>query len=419
MNFRINIIFLLLFSSGLAIAQSTERQCLTDQVYQEHIERDPSIIEKRITLEKASQAWIKANEDRAETRELITIPVVVHIVWNQSSENISDEMVKSQIEVLNEDFRFNNLNKNTIPDEFSELGADIDVEFCLASRDPNGNFTTGILRTQTNTRFIATDKSDDGRYKVKHSSLGGSSAWDTRSYLNIWVAKSSQGILGYACFPGVCSDLEDGVVINVDNFGRNENPGSNSLGRTATHEVGHYLNLNHLWGSESASCDQDDNVEDTPSQFTNTRGCPNHPKASCSSNDMFMNYMDYSDDNCVSMFTKGQKARMLSVFDGARRTLLASQACQSPVSTKNTILDGHVNLFPNPAYDHLQINIDIPHKQFVNFELIDLLGQTIQRQKLRANSSTQLSLVDYPEGIYFVKLEAEGAVLTRRVLIVR
>ncbi|NLU40545.1 MAG: hypothetical protein GXX78_16830 [Bacteroidales bacterium] len=138
----------------------------------------------------------------------------------------------------------------------------------------------------------------------------------------MWVCNLSGGLLGYAQFPGGESST-DGVVITFDSFGRTGtlNPPFDE-GRTATHEIGHWLNLNHIWGDDGTSCFGTDNVGDTPNQAGPNYGCPSHPHLSCSSNDMFMNYMDYTDDGCMNIFTQGQKTRMHALFSsgGARES---------------------------------------------------------------------------------------------------
>jgi hypothetical protein len=252
---------------------------------------------------------------------------VVHVVYYNSTQNISDAQIQSQIDVLNEDFRNLNADKTNRPSLFAGLAADVQIQFCLAKRTPSGASTTGIVRKQTTVNGFSTDD------KVKYSSTGGSDIWDRNKYLNIWVCALTGGTLGYAQFPGGPA-ATDGVVIDYRYFGRTGTVvAPYNKGRTATHEVGHWLNLRHIWGD--ANCGND-YVSDTPTQQAANYGCPTFPKPSCgNTSDMFMNYMDYVDDACMNMFTAGQSSRMNALFasGGSRVSLLTSDGCTPPSST--------------------------------------------------------------------------------------
>ncbi|MHC4816858.1 MAG: zinc metalloprotease [Planctomycetota bacterium] len=255
------------------------------------------------------------------TREGITrIPVVVHVVHETDAQNISDGQVHSQIAVLNEDFRATNADLARVPDPFKDLVADTRIEFELATSDPEGNATSGITRTRTS-RASFSHVDDD----VKSSGNGGIDPWDTREYLNIWVCTLSGGILGYAQFPGGPPET-DGVVILHHAFGTQGTATAPfDKGRTTTHEVGHYLNLSHIWGeSRFATCGDDDYVSDTPVQFDKNFGKPTFPSFSCDGpphGDMFMNYMDYVDDEAMFMFTREQALRMAAALADPRSDL--------------------------------------------------------------------------------------------------
>jgi hypothetical protein len=187
-----------------------------------------------------------------------TIPVVVHVVYNTNAQNISDAQVQSQIDILNQDFQKLNADTTAVPSAFKPLIADCKIQFCLAKQDPYGNPTTGILRKYTSK--TAFSDNDD----IKKSGRGGDDAWPASSYLNLWVGNLSGGLLGYAQFPGGTA-ATDGVVVLYSAFG---NTGTVSApyhkGRTTTHEVGHWLNLRHIWGDDSGACTGSDGVGDTP-----------------------------------------------------------------------------------------------------------------------------------------------------------
>ena len=320
---RFFIILFLLFTS-LIFAQE---RCGTTE-YMLQIESEyPEIIAKRIKLEKDIQKWITKNPDYHQ-KTIITVPVVVHVVYNTPQENISDQQIQSQIDVLNKDYRRTNIDNIMTPSVWQSIASDCEMEFCLATTDPNGNSTNGITRTQTTTSSFSMQGDP-----VKDASSGGKDAWPNNDYLNIWVCNLSGVTLGYATPPSGSIGQNDGVVIDYNNFGTMGTVQSPyNKGRTATHEVGHWLNLEHLWGGGWGSCGND-NVSDTPTQEEANYGCPAFPHNANSCNttnsdgDMFMNYMDYSNDGCMNMFTQGQKTRMIAAINQSRQNLLNHNLC--------------------------------------------------------------------------------------------
>lgn len=238
---------------------------------------------------------------------VLNIPVLVHVIYSNTAENISDAQIQSQIAILNKDFRKTNSDAGQVPSIFAGVAADSEITFTLA----------GIDRKFSSRTSWGTNDA------MKSAANGGTSVVDPANYLNIWVCNIGGGILGYAQFPGGAA-ATDGVVIAPQYFG---NTGSAVVpfdqGRTATHEVGHYLNLRHIWGD--GRCNADDFVSDTPSSDRANYGCPSFPTTNCRSTDMTMNYMDYVDDACMYMFSSGQKARMRSLFaPGAVRASLVN-----------------------------------------------------------------------------------------------
>lgn len=237
---------------------------------------------------------------------VLNIPVIVHVIYNTSSQNISDAQINSQIDVLTADFRKTNSDAGQAPSEFAGLVADSEITFTLAS----------VTRTASSRTSWGTNDA------MKSSANGGVDAVDPANFLNIWVCNIGGGILGYAQFPGGPSST-DGVVVSPQYFGTTGTATAPfDGGRTATHEVGHYLNLRHIWGD--GRCRQDDYVSDTPSSDRANYGCPSYPTNNCKSNDMTMNYMDYVDDACMYMFSTGQKTRMRALFasGGVRQSLV-------------------------------------------------------------------------------------------------
>ncbi|MHC4730991.1 MAG: zinc metalloprotease [Planctomycetota bacterium] len=296
----------------------TRRACGCLQAHFGLVDRYPAF--------KANQARIQDFTHRCvrgevATREGITrIPVVVHVVHHTDAQNISDDQVHSQIATLNQDFRATNADLAQVPAPFLDLVADARIEFELASSAPDGDPTSGITRTRTD-RASFSHVDDD----VKSAPTGGIDPWDTREYLNIWVCTLGGGILGYAQFPGGPPET-DGVVILHRAFGTlGTATAPFDQGRTTTHEIGHYLNLSHIWGeSRFATCADDDYVSDTPVQLDKNFGKPAFPHFSCDGQphgDMFMNYMDYVDDEAMFMFTKEQALRMAAALADPRKDL--------------------------------------------------------------------------------------------------
>lgn len=252
------------------------------------------------------------------------IPVVVHVVYRTDEENISQAQIDSQIAVLNEDFRKKNPDVANVPAPFAPLAGDARIEFVLASTDPDGAPTDGVTRTRTTQTSF---NSDD---QIKADATGGKDPWDPSEYLNIWVGNLGGGLLGYAQFPGG-PIATDGVVVTLRGFGTTGTAVAPfNRGRTTTHEIGHWLNLRHIWGDDGEGCNGTDFVADTPNQGGSNTGKPTFPSISCNNGpngDMFMNYMDYVDDDTMVMFTEGQIARMQACLDGPRSSIGEAISC--------------------------------------------------------------------------------------------
>jgi hypothetical protein len=299
------------------VAVPKHRQCGAMQVNERLSEQDPRLRERQLRIEHQTARSIETGEAMRLWRRLIKIPTVVHVVYKRTAENISDAQVKSQIDVLNADFRAKNTDAKKVPDVWKGLVADPNVEFVLASKDPQGKATNGITRTKTTRDSFGTGDT------VKTKSGGGHAAWPADKYLNVWVCNLGEGLLGYAQFPGGPART-DGVVILYTAFGtKGAAAAPFNLGRTATHEVGHWLNLRHIWGDRT-DCTGSDYVSDTPRAQLPNNGKPSFPHITCNNGpngDMFMNYMDYVDDAAMFMFTPAQAARMNACLGAARKKL--------------------------------------------------------------------------------------------------
>lgn len=311
-----------------------QRTCSTMDHLQHLKDKDPAAEKNHQKSVHKVNEWVRTHGENYRSGGIITIPVVVHVVYANGAQNISDAQIQSQIDVLNEDFRRLNSDTTNTPAAFQSVMGDSEIEFCMAQRDPQGNPTTGIIRVPTSVNSFGIN---DG---MKFSSSGGSDAWPRDEYLNIWVCNLQGGLLGYAQFPGQAANT-DGVAVDYQYFGTiNTSPPFNT-GRTTSHEIGHWLGLFHIWGDDNGACSGSDNVADTPNQGNASSGCPSFPATdNCSPQSpgyMFMNYMDYSNDNCMNGFTVGQGTRMQGVLATTRSSLQNSNGCVP------------VNLLPNDA----------------------------------------------------------------------
>lgn len=300
-------------SDGASRVADGSKSCYSMVNLNRLLNEDPSLYKKMYEIEYKTRASIVGRgkppkggggtTPPADNLGVVTIPVYVHIVYSNSNENISNAQVASQISVLNSDFRKTNSDSNQVPSLFSGLAADSEIQFALAN-----TFRYSNSRTSWGTNDLV---------KSTYPPV------TPETHLNIWVCNIGGGILGYAQFPGGPLST-DGVVIGPNYFGSTGYLSAPyDKGRTATHEVGHYLNLRHIWGD--GRCNRDDYVTDTPKSDGANYGCPSFPTNNCNSTDMTMNYMDYTDDACMYMFSKGQKARMRTIFaSGGPRNAMAN-----------------------------------------------------------------------------------------------
>ncbi len=322
------IILLLLFTHTNLLSQELHR-CYSNEKMAEHHASNPEYFDEI----NESIKQFRKQYDTKNHMMFIEIPVHVIIVHPPgqavgTGSNLSLEQIESQIEVLNEDFTASNDDYGDVPGGFSP--GDPSILFCLASTDENGDPTDGVTRYGTNSNF------DNNEFSIKSAT-----GWDRNTYLNMWVAPSI-GALGYAYVPTTFSlpnATLDGVAIWTGTFG---GPGYNSppynLGRTTTHEVGHYLGLPHVWGN--GGCGSDDGFTDTPTQSGSNFGCPTHPSPSCGNGgDMFMNYMDYVNDNCMVAFSEDQSDYMNTILNTSRSSLLNAADFACGISTTPLVLD--------------------------------------------------------------------------------
>ncbi len=351
-NLRGMLLRLTIFTFSLLIAASSlaQERCGTVAYEKMLHQKNP----KRETIDQFEK-WMQNKLNQRKTAPLstqrtqttYTIPIVVHIIHNGEAIgtgiNISDAQILSQIKVLNDDFNRLNADQTNTPAVFQSVAGSFDVQFILAQQDPNGLATNGIVRvkgSQSSWTF-------GNNYLLKSQSY-----WPAEQYLNVWVTYLTD-YLGYtqlpvsSTLPGLEDSsnerLTDGIVINYREFGTID-AGSFDLhpkynkGRTLTHEMGHFFGLRHVWG-DGSDCTNTDYVADTPTQSNSSAGCPAHPKIDCTTAKMFQNYLDYSDDACMNIFTQGQVARMNTIIQNSPRRveLPNSPGSQPPTSVANDL----------------------------------------------------------------------------------
>ncbi len=405
---------------------NAQNRCLTHEHHEQLQQTDPNTVLRQQQLQQFTENWVQNHPAQTKSRAAIyTIPVVVHVVYNTAGQNVSDAQIQTQIDVLNEDFQLMNADSLQPAHPFWQYTANSQIEFCLATTDPFGNATSGITRTQTQV------SSFDGNGDVKFSSTGGVDNWDPTKYLNLWVCdlSASGGTLGYAAFPSDLSTYpaEDGVVIHYECFGTIGTAGQgsfqyNHLGRTATHEVGHWLNLFHIWGDNQPNCG-DDLVADTEPADDSNSGFPTFPVdpfnqcGTGANGEMYMNYMDYVDDDAMVMFTAGQAQRMHAALNGPRAALLQSNGCSAPLSLDEAVFAPMFNVFPNPSNGEFTVNFQQEIGLGSKMEVYDVLGKTVRSIVLSNQLTQKLDLSNLNEGVYYLRLHSDRVSKSHKIVI--
>ncbi|MFM2146502.1 MAG: hypothetical protein RL732_1338 [Bacteroidota bacterium] len=409
MRFSLPFLIILLCSCSQLIAQDA---CHSQEYLEQEIRRDPTL---KVRLEKAAQVPTTfqrelisgTQSNQSSNLPVIRIPVIVHVLYNKPEQNITDAQVFSQIDALNKEFRKAHADTALIPAAFHDLAADCFIEFTLAKVDPQGYATTGIVRKSTKKYSFGMDDA------IKFSSNGGDDAWDNTQYLNIWVGSLISGVVGYSSPLGGPKE-KDGVVINYTAFGTvGKLNAPYEKGRTAVHEVGHWLGLKHIWGDQVCGSD---GIDDTPQQGSATRGCPSGKISSCTNaavGIMFNNYMDLTNDACTNMFTYGQRDKMRAAFlpGGSRSALLNSTAVTAipkpapdPVVTENLSL----HIFPNPAVQSIKIDISRQENlKGTTLTLLNQMGQVVRTVQLNS-MVTEIDMRSLADGLYFIRTVSGG-----------
>lgn len=394
---------LILFTFVTIGCLKAQRNCVSKSYQLEAFAKDVALKNNVAAIESFIARQQNQNTTEANRIEstIIKIPVVVHILFHSPEQKLSDAVVQNQIKILNECFRRQNADTANVPARFKRLAADCEIEFQLATSDSKRRYTNGITRRYT--PITEWEAKDDMKYAAKM----GTDAWDTKSYLNIWVCKLDN-VAGYSSVIGGAAE-NDGIVLDFGAFDTNGISAATNMGKTAVHEVGHWLGLKHLWGDDYCG---DDGIADTPKQSGYNVGCPSGVLISCgngTNGDMYMNYMDFTNDACINMFTLGQKARMLSLFNagGVRNSLVTSKGLDAPLIFESPLPEEdpkwlEVKMYPNPATTELILDLayDIRWTGKI-ISIFNLNGQLIMNVTVTSKIQ-HIDISKLPAGMYIL-----------------
>jgi len=388
---------LLLFAIFIVANISGQRFCGTDEKMKDFFSNNPDALAKKQDLRNYLTS---KNNVGKNVQTVVTIPVVVHVLYKNAAQNISDAQIASQLAVLNADFRKLNSDYNTIvPAAFKPFGADMELVFCLATKKSDGSATTGIERKSVASSFS---------FPNNYYQSSGLVAWDPTKYLNIWVGDMPNPYLGWAYLPDAAGYAFDGLAIGYNYFGTTgaaQYPYNG--GRTATHEIGHYFGLLHPWGEDGSLCgdlDNDDGCADTPAISDPHYGGNVFPDNSymcvpTANGAMFMNFMDYVTDTEMAFFTNDQKTIKTNTMAGPRASLLNTNAC-SFLAVNDLEKAASINLFPNPTTQY--ISIASPLVRINEVEIFNSEGRLMKKVSVK-NETDKIDVNDFAAGVYYVR----------------
>jgi len=451
MKYLIFFMFACCLFSTAGYAQ--QPKCGAQLIKEAAIARNPDMANRFLSIktsqmqQAAAYSQSKNNAALQKTTSIGTIPVIFHIVLDAAQLNQIGgaagvaQRVDSQMAVINRDFNAQNGDSSLIPAAFKPLYGNVGISFGLAHRTPSGASTPGYeIITTTAVGFSDPNSSYS---TAKHSSSNGADIWDPTSYLNVWVINplGANGLLGVTvpssfiyqamAFPAT----EQGIVLNYGAFGVQVGSmyfiNNITLGRTLTHELGHFFEIWHVWGDDNGACPppgagQDDGIADTPPQADATYGCPNFPTTdSCSKVSpgiMFMNYMDYTDDGCMHLFTKGQVNSMTpNVLLGGENYPLTThpEILTYPASISSLELLYPLTITPNPSYGNINVYFTALPPSLKDIIVLNMLGEIVwQGNKSNFNDNNlNINLNGLSKGLYFVQCRLQEGNITRRIIL--
>lgn len=439
------IMLLVLCGMMLGNAAIAQRQCGAEMIKDNLINRDPAnaakLIHRSVQIKAQTEAYTTTYEGaKLKTTSGVTIPVVFHIILTSAQQTQIGgttgiiQRLQSQLNVLNEDFEKRNTDTNLIPTAFKPLAANTQIQYGLAHRKPDGTSTPGyqIITTTTNTFVFPA-------INAKTTSQGGADAWDPNRYLNIWVLNLGGALLGFTVPRSLVgmgySFQELGVVLNFGAFGKRSSQLQYFLsgydrGRTLTHEVGHYFELEHTWGDDNGQCPAtggiDDGIADTPPQASESTGNPVYPKLdACSPNSpgvMFMNYMDYSNDASLYMFTTGQSNRMNSMLvpTGSQDHELTThpELLDWPTTVNGVNAERSIEIYPNPSNGIFTITTS-SSAALKQIDVLNIVGSNVY--SISTNNAGFLNynvdLTGMSKGVYMVRCTFATGTITRKIVL--
>ena len=398
------LLLLLFLLPTLVMAQHT---CGADEYNQVFIDKNPKHYQQ---IEYKLQEYIEKRNNNLSSQpyDPVTIPIVVHIVWNDSVENLHDSIIYQQIEVINRDFNLQNTDTTILTDTLKLLPDNFKINFSLVTQDSLGNPHSGIIRVNTHqTAFGYWDNA------IKFDSLGGSDPWDTKKYMNIWIGDLSGGLLGYSQFPGG-DDRTDGNVVDYAVVGNKKYPWTYGPdyagGRVLVHEIGHWLNLFHPWWGGGSSWCGDDGVDDTGKQDGPTypnAGCPDTSFSNCtpSEREAVKIYMDYCGDSCMVMFTKGQVERGRASLDLHRQDMIIPNIT---VDTPEEVAKTTIKIYPTLTSG--DVNVEIGSKIYnsttFTIKVYDIKGSIVHSETIPLSNQFKVNLNNLTNGLYVMNIMA-------------
>lgn len=390
------------------------RNCGTTEYTEQQMLMNPDLENQMLDLEAWTQEWIQNNPEYS-SKTVVTVPVIVHILYASTSQNITDARVQEQIDILNVDYAGG--NTHSMGSFASNLKVNTELQFCLAKRTPSGAVSNGIERKLTTVSQFTYDD------KMKHASSGGLDQWDPKKYMNIWVCNLGGGLCGYAAFPTSTLTNNYGVVIHYKYFGKTGATAPYNLGGTTTHEIGHCFNLYHIWGDDGGSCSGSDNCTDTPNQasenYGTNSGVVTDACSTASPGIMYMNFMDYSDDLSYANFTPNQKARIQALFatNGFLDDLKVSNGCVLGSGIEEIDNIRNVIVYPNPSNGTINLEFDLLENQDVEITVTDVIGNSVF-SALKSDVyfiNMPIDLSEKANGMYYITIKTNTQTITQKV----